>query len=183
MAKLTYEGALQQQKEAKAAVKEAKTALTDYYKANKLKRNEDYSGDKKHGKKIASLEKEVKKSSATLANINEKVEALKDGGGKTKKAKGTGATRQKYDYPADCDTPAKKKKYRQMMRDQKAGKVKKEKKAKVEKETKTSKKAKAETPEKATKKTKVAKRTADKKAEKKTSSKKTKSRKAKSEDD
>lgn len=183
MAKLTYEGALAQQKEAKAAVKEAKGNLTDYYKENKLKRNQDYSADKKHGKKISNLEKEVKKASATLENLNEKVESLKDGA--PKKPKG-GVGRTKYDYPEDVKTPDQKKKYRQAMRAKAAGKTPKaEKPTKEEKVGKAKKAKKEETSAgtkpsgKSTKETKVAKRSADKKESSKKKVKKSK----KNEDD
>ena len=59
----TYEEALTAQEEAKSAVKEAKTALTEYYTKNKLKRNEDYTDDAKHGGKIQRLQQNIDKAS------------------------------------------------------------------------------------------------------------------------
>ena len=55
------EEALEAQKEAKETVKEAKQALTDYFTKNKLKRNQDYTDDAKHGAKIERLQKEIDK--------------------------------------------------------------------------------------------------------------------------
>lgn len=130
----TYEDALAAQTESKESIKVAKQALTDYYKDNKLKRTEDYSEDKKHGKKISNLEKAVEKAQARLKSANEDVKELKV---KTDR-------KSKYDYPADVDTAEKRKKYRQEMRKAAAGegKPKKEKKEKVEKVEKASTKAK-----------------------------------------
>ena len=160
----TYEEALEAQTEAKDAVKEAKTALTDYYTKNKLKRNEDYTDDAKHGSKILRLQKEIDKASDTLSDINDQVKELKP-----KKASSPGRE-TKYDYPADCDTPEKKKKYRIKLRKESAADEPKSKKEKVAKKEPKSK----EVPEVATKskKEKVAKKAehqeeAPKKAKKK----------------
>ena len=152
MTKLTYEAALKQQKEAKDAVKTAKQAQTDYFNDNKLKKNQDYTKDKKHGKKVISLSKEVKKAMATLENINTKVDSFekdkkdsKKGKEKEKKAKSGSAAgaRTKYEYPPDVTSSSDKKKYRQMMRSGKTPTTKKEKSKKEEvAETQVAKKSK-----------------------------------------
>jgi hypothetical protein len=121
----------------KEEVKSAKAALTDYYKANKLKRNEEHDADSKHGKKIAKLEKSVERNTDKLAKAKEAAKSLKP-----KKERAV-----KYDYPADM-TPEEKKKYRAKMRSQ----------AKKSDNPKKAKKAKSEaTPEKKKKKSKKSK--------------------------
>lgn len=144
----------------KQVLKDAKAALAAYYKENKLKKTEDYSADEEHGKKIARLEANVEKAQNAV--------------GKTKKEKPTTNRATKYEYPADIDTPEKRKKYRQEMRAKAAGKTKKEKPAKE-------KPAKEEKPAKATK-TKTAKADKVEAKGKKTKTKKVKKAK-KVEDD
>ena len=119
----TYEEALEAQGVAKDAVKEAKAALTEYYTKNKLKRNEDYTDDAKHGGKIQKLQNAIDRESSTLENIGEQMKALKP-----KKEKSAGRE-TKYEYPADCVTSEQKKKYRIKMRKEaeNADKPKKEK--------------------------------------------------------
>lgn len=121
-------------KSVKLEINEAKKALNSYLKENKLKASDDHSADKKHGKTIAKLEKAVEKSQEKLKEVKAA-------------SKGTGTRQTKYDYPADIDTPEKRKKYRQEQRAAKNGdkKPKKEKAAKAEKaekSEKTSKKSK-----------------------------------------
>lgn len=150
----TYEEAVDAQKEAALDLKEAKTALTDYYKKNKLKRDEDYTDDAKHGTKVARLQKEVDKKETTLEAIQEQLEALTPKGkkkpsaaaavreeeakGKPKKEKKASEPRNtKYEYPENCVTPDEKKKYRIKMRN--AAKGKEEKPGKEEKKAKPGK--------------------------------------------
>lgn len=125
-------------KSVKAEINEAKKALTTYFKENKLKKNEDYSEDKKHGKKISRLEKAVEKAQEKLKTVKEA-------------SKGTGTRATKYEYPDDITTAAQRKKYRQEQRalakGDKPKKAKKEKPAKEEK----SKKSKVEKTEEAPK--------------------------------
>lgn len=158
----TYDEALEAQGTAKEAVKEAKSALTDYYTKNKLKRNEDYTDDAKHGAKVAKLQNAIDKASENLADINEQMKSLKP---KKEKA----GREMKYEYPADCDTAEKRKKYRIEQRRKAAGndKPKKEPKAskaankeseKAKSKVATKKKAvkeKEEAPAKASKKSKI----------------------------
>lgn len=122
---VSYEDAQTAQSEAKTSVKDSKTALTTYYKENKLKRSGDYADDKKHGKKIARLEADVVKAQDKLEKANAQVKELKP----------ASTSRTKYDYPDDIDTPEKRKKYRQLKRAEANGdKPKKSKKAKKTKE-------------------------------------------------
>lgn len=162
----TYDEALEAQGTAKEAVKEAKSALTDYYTKNKLKRNEDYTDDAKHGAKVAKLQNAIDKASEHLADINEQMKSLKP---KKEKA----GREMKYEYPADCDTAEKRKKYRIEQRRKAAGNDKPKKEAKpkagkaankesekVESKTASKKKvkpssSKEETPAKASKKSKI----------------------------
>lgn len=114
------------QNESKAKVKAAKTKLTDYFKENGLKRNEDYSKDKKHGKEIEKLENRVDKRSKELEAINEAVKSfdLKNKKpGKTKDEKGEKAPSKnlKYEYPDNITTPDARKKYRIEQRKLSAG--------------------------------------------------------------
>ena len=153
----TYEEALTAQEEAKSAVKEAKTALTEYYTKNKLKRNEDYTDDAKHGGKIQRLQQNIDKASETLADINEQVKGLKPG--KAKAGRDT-----KYEYPADCVTAEQRKKYRIKMR--KEADSDKPKKEKTEKPA--PKKAKAEKATEEAPETKTAKKPVKKAASTKT---------------
>ena len=99
------EEALEAQKEAKETVKKAKQALTDYFTKNKLKRNQDYTDDAKHGAKIERLQKEIDKASNTLADVNSQVSSLKPG-------KGKAGREMKYEYPPECKTAEQRKKYR-----------------------------------------------------------------------
>ena len=163
----TYEEALEAQGTAKEAVKESKSALTDYYTKNKLKRNEDYTDDAKHGAKVGKLQAAIDKASEHLSDVNEQLKSLKP---KKEKA----GREMKYEYPAECDTAEKRKKYRIEQRRKASGsdKPKKEAKSKADKaankepektESKvTSKKkvkpsasAKEETPAKVSKKSKI----------------------------
>lgn len=127
------------------AVKVAKSALTDYFTKNKLKRNEDYTDDAKHGSKIQRLQKEINKASDTLSAINDQVAALKPGKGKV-------GREMKYEYPADCKTAEQRKKYRIKMRKEAEG-------ANKPKKESTKKAGKAETSEEAPAKTKKAAKT------------------------
>ena len=124
------EEALEAQKEAKETVKEAKQALTDYFTKNKLKRNQDYTDDAKHGAKIERLQKEIDKASNTLADVNSQVSSLKPG-------KGKAGREMKYDYPPECKTAEQRKKYRieQRKKANNADKPKKEASEKPKKET------------------------------------------------
>lgn len=102
----TFEEAQAATTEAKASIKEAKGNLTAYYKDNKLKRKNDYSEDKKHGKKIGILERKIERANDSLTKAQAAVKDLKP------------ATVRKttYDYPDDIDTPELRKKYRQKQR-------------------------------------------------------------------
>ena len=124
------EEALEAQKEAKETVKEAKQALTDYFTKNKLKRNQDYTDDAKHGAKIERLQKEIDKASNTLADVNSQVSSLKPG-------KGKAGREMKYEYPPECKTAEQRKKYRieQRKKANNADKPKKETSEKPKKET------------------------------------------------
>ena len=124
------EEALEAQKEAKETVKEAKQALTDYFTKNKLKRNQDYTDDAKHGAKIERLQKEIDKASNTLADVNSQVSSLKPG-------KGKAGREMKYEYPPECKTAEQRKKYRieQRKKANNADKPKKEASEKPKKET------------------------------------------------
>lgn len=134
-------------KEALSKLNEAKSALTAYLKKNKLKRSDDHSEDKKHGSKIAKLEKAIEKAQAAYEKL--KAPSKKKDKGAKKESAGR---RTKYDYPADIVSADDRKKYRQKMRAEAkaAGKgEKKSKKAKTGKPKadkaegkKTSKKAK-----------------------------------------
>ena len=124
------EEALKAQKEAKETVKEAKQALTDYFTKNKLKRNQDYTDDAKHGAKIERLQKEIDKASNTLSDVNSQVSSLKPG-------KGKAGREMKYEYPPECKTAEQRKKYRieQRKKANNADKPKKETSEKPKKET------------------------------------------------
>ena len=124
------EEALKAQKEAKETVKEAKQALTDYFTKNKLKRNQDYTDDAKHGAKIERLQKEIDKASNTLSDVNSQVSSLKPG-------KGKAGREMKYEYPPECKTAEQRKKYRieQRKKANNADKPKKEASEKPKKET------------------------------------------------
>lgn len=136
----THEEALEAQKVAKENVKIAKTALTEYYTKNKLKRSEDYTKDKKHGEKITRLQTEIDKKSETLEAINNQVKDLKP-------AKAGAADRvTKYEYPADCVSSEDRKKYRIAQRKAAEG-GDKPKKEKAEKEPKADKASKGKAKE------------------------------------
>jgi len=115
-----HDEAIEAQTAGKAKVRDAKDALTSYIKENKLKRNVDYTNDKKHGAKITKLSNAVEKASEALVKINDAVKDLKPS-----KAKAS-----KYDYPEGL-TNEEKKKFRQAARS--AAKPKKEGKEKKEK--------------------------------------------------
>ena len=110
--------------DAKAAVKETKLALTDYYKENKLSRKKDYADDKDHGNKISKLEMDVETANENLAKVKAEDKASKPAGNR----------KTKYEYPAEIDTPDKRKKYRQEQRAIANGGKKKASKKKVDKE-------------------------------------------------
>ena len=110
--------------DAKTAVKETKLALTDYYKENKLSRKKDYADDKDHGNKITKLEKDVETANENLGKVKAEDKASKPAGNR----------KTKYDYPAEIDTPDKRKKYRQEQRALANGGKKKASKKKVDKE-------------------------------------------------
>jgi hypothetical protein len=97
--------------ELKSIVKDAKVALTTYYKENKLKRDEDYTDDAKHGTKIGKLQKTIEKAESKLAEALEE-DAPKGKEKKTKKESSSAGRETKYDYPADCVTAEDKKKFR-----------------------------------------------------------------------
>lgn len=162
----TYEEASEARDKAKITVKQAKEQLTDYYTKNKLKRNIDYTGDKKHGEKILRLQSKIDQATEQLENINLILTKM---GTKSKskdaKAEKAGATKSagreaKYDYPAECDTADKKKKYRIEQRRKANGKAEKpakaEKSGKAESTDVKKSKKKVEAPaEVSTKKTKA----------------------------
>lgn len=137
----TYEEASEARDKAKITVKQAKEQLTDYYTKNKLKRNIDYTSDKKHGEPILKLQSKIDQATEQLENINLILTKMgtksKSNDAKAEKGKATkSAGREaKYDYPADCDTAEKKKKYRIEQRRKAAGKT--EKPAKTEKASKS----------------------------------------------
>ena len=124
----TLEEAQAAQTEAKAAVKKEKEVLTAYYTKNKLKRNEDYTDDAKHGSKIDRLQKNIDKASEVLEDINTQVTELSPKKGKAAKAETSRS--MKYDYPADCTTAEQRKKFRIAARKEASGGEKKEKKEK-----------------------------------------------------
>ena len=103
----SMEAAVEAQKAKAAQVKEAKAALTNYFKENKLKKTEDYTEDPKHGKKVTRLESKVDKYSDELNDINEAIKKLKPG-----KEKSSEPKKLKYDYPPEIKTAEQKKKYR-----------------------------------------------------------------------
>ena len=168
------EEALEAQKEAKETVKEAKQALTDYFTKNKLKRNQDYTGDAKHGAKIERLQKEIDKASNTLADVNSQVSSLKPG-------KGKAGREMKYEYPPECKTAEQRKKYRieQRKKANNADKPKKEASEKPKKET-SKKEVENAKPKASTKKVKSKSSAAEsEESTEKTSSKKVVKKKAK----
>ena len=168
----SMEAAVEAQKAKAAQVKEAKAALTDYFKENKLKKTEDYTEDPKHGKKVTRLESKVDKYSDELNDINEAIKKLKPG-----KEKSSEPKKLKYDYPADIKTAEQKKKYRIEQRKlAKAGTEGEAKSAKT-KAAKTSKnvaevEAEEEAPKKAKSKTKAVKEAPVKTAKAKSKKKK-----------
>ena len=168
------EEALEAQKEAKETVKEAKQALTDYFTKNKLKRNQDYTDDAKHGAKIERLQKEIDKASNTLADVNSQVSSLKPG-------KGKAGREMKYEYPPECKTAEQRKKYRieQRKKANNADKPKKEASEKPKKET-SKKEVENAKPKASAKKVKSKSSAAEKEeSTEKTSSKKVVKKKAK----
>ena len=168
------EEALEAQKEAKETVKEAKQALTDYFTKNKLKRNQDYTDDAKHGAKIERLQKEIDKASNTLADVNSQVSSLKPG-------KGKAGREMKYEYPPECKTAEQRKKYRieQRKKANNADKPKKEASEKPKKET-SKKEVENAKPKASTKKVKSKSSAAEsEESTEKTSSKKVVKKKAK----
>ena len=169
------EEALEAQKKAKETVKEAKQALTDYFTKNKLKRNQDYTDDAKHGAKIERLQKEIDKASNTLADVNSQVSSLKPG-------KGKAGREMKYEYPPECKTAEQRKKYRieQRKKANNADKPKKETSDKP-KNSKTSNQESEKAKSKASTKKVKSKSSAAEKEEstEKTSSKKVVKKKAK----
>ena len=128
----TYEEAIEAQSEGKVKVREAKQAKTDYLKTNKLKRNVDYSKDKKHGAKLVKLDNAIERTSNSLAKVNEQVKNLKPVKERV----------SKYEYPEGL-TSDEKKKFRQVARaaSNKDAKPKKEKAPKAKKEKVSKKKA------------------------------------------
>lgn len=168
------EEALEAQKEAKETVKEAKQALTVYFTKNKLKRNQDYTDDAKHGAKIERLQKEIDKASNTLSDVNSQVSSLKPG-------KGKAGREMKYDYPPECKTAEQRKKYRieQRKKANNADKPKKEASEKPKKET-SKKEVENAKPKASAKKVKSKSSAAEKEeSTEKTSSKKVVKKKAK----
>ena len=168
------EEALEAQKEAKETVKDAKQALTDYFTKNKLKRNQDYTDDAKHGAKIERLPKEIDKASNTLADVNSQVSSLKPG-------KGKAGREMKYEYPPECKTAEQRKKYRieQRKKANNADKPKKEASEKPKKET-SKKEVENAKPKASAKKVKSKSSAAEKEeSTEKTSSKKVVKKKAK----
>lgn len=168
------EEALEAQKEAKETVKEAKQALTDYFTKNKLKRNQDYTDDAKHGAKIERLQKEIDKASNTLSDVNSQVSSLKPG-------KGKAGREMKYEYPPECKTAEQRKKYRieQRKKANNADKPKKEASEKPKKET-SKKEVENAKPKASAKKVKSKSSAAEKEeSTEKTSSKKVVKKKAK----
>jgi len=114
----TYEEAEEAQKALKIEAKNSKAALIAYLKQNKLKRNVDYSEDKKHGSKIAAFNRAIEKNMNALETVNAQVQELKPSKSKS----------SKYEYPEGL-TADEKKKFRQKARQD--SKPKKEKSAKV----------------------------------------------------
>ena len=145
----TFEEAQEAQVEGKTKVRDAKQNLTSYLKDNKLKRNVDYSNDKKHSKKIEKLNNVITRASSNLEKINEAVKGLKPKKERT----------SKYDYPEGI-TADEKKKFRQKVRSEanKDSKPKKEKKAKAEKKGKTGKPKKESKKETTTKRRRKSKK-------------------------
>ena len=125
----TMESAIEAQKAKATQVKDAKVALTEYFKENKLKKSEDYTDDAKHGKKVTRLEGKIDKYSDELNDINESIKKMKPG----KKEKSATPKNLKYDYPEDVKTSEQRKKYR----------IEKRKEAKSGEATSTKKTSKA----------------------------------------
>lgn len=129
-------------KKAKNALTEANNTLTEYLKSNKLKRNVDYTGDKKHGVKITKLQD-------AIVACNKVIEDTKKSVAEFKPEKGAGKP-TKYEYPEGL-TSDEKKKFRIEARKAAKGGTKKPTEKKVEKKstekkvekTATNKKAKA----------------------------------------
>lgn len=143
----------------KGDLKEAKAALTSYLKENKLKRDGEYTG--KHAKAIAKMEAEITRIESLLSDKETKTKE-----NTKKKAKSSGGTtRGKYDYPPECDTPEKRKKFRMEQRKlaksggeaSKAKKVTVKVKAKAEEKPTKVKKVKATKTKEASSKTKKGK--------------------------
>lgn len=179
--------ALEAQSTAKEKVETAKKALTTYYTKNKLKRNEDYTDDAKHGPAISKLQKAIDKADAVLGDINTQVDSFskKEKGGKEKakakqeksskktKKESSGEGRQtKYEYPEDADTPQKRKAFRVAARQaansgKEAPKTYADVLAAKEAKPKKEKKAKEEKPAKEKKEAKPAKEAKKEKSSKK----------------
>lgn len=164
----SMEAAVEAQKAKAAQVKEAKAALTDYFKENKLKKTEDYTEDPKHGKKVTRLESKVDKYSDELNDINEAIKKLKPG-----KEKSSEPKKLKYDYPPEIKTAEQKKKYRIEQRKLAKAGTTEGAKAKPAKASKEVAEVEAEeTPKKAKSKTKVVKEAPVKTAKAKSKKKK-----------
>lgn len=131
---------------AKEELKVAKGELRDYEKTSKLAKGEDHSSDEKHGKKWTKMNDMVTKKQTAVDTIQEAYTAAKPE--KVDRP-------SKYDYPADIQTAADKKKFRakaraEKKRAEKGDAPKKEKKDKAVKAEKdvptngTAKKSKSE---------------------------------------
>ena len=148
--------------------------MQNYFTKNKLKRNQDYKDDAKHGAKIERLQKEIDKASNTLSDVNSQVSSLKPG-------KGKAGREMKYEYPPECKTAEQRKKYRieQRKKANNADKPKKEASEKPKKET-SKKEVENAKPKASAKKVKSKSSTAEsEESTEKTSSKKVIKKKAK----
>lgn len=140
----TMEEATELLSSTKEELNAAKEEKSVYLKENGLKKNDDHSSDKKHGKNITRMD-------GVIAKKRELIDELKTWMQENKPAKEKKERAVKYDYPEDVVSAEDKKKYRAKQRTaaknaDKPKKEAKEKKAKKEEaapEEKPSKKEKS----------------------------------------
>ena len=103
---LTYDSAVKQLKGVKADLKEARNELNAFLKENKLKKTQDHSKDKKHGKAYKALK-------ATIKTLEEQRDDFQTFAKENKPKK---ERSYKYGYPEDIKTGDDRKKFRTKMR-------------------------------------------------------------------
>jgi len=134
--KMTYESALENQKQLKASIKEKNNEITDYKKTNKISAKNEATGKVLKG--LQSLEKSLASDKKSLTDMNDYLKANRPVAEKS----------TKYAYPAWCSTSEKKKKYRTLVRSGVEEKDVSEKMVDEGKRAVTPKKEKAEKKEK-----------------------------------